>query len=700
MAKAVSLAAARRRADIEPRSRSGRRRHIPLFYKLSFANKILSVTLVLLTLLGISGTVGLQLVLRSRLHNEVASSTRMLAAEAAGRAAPLLAERNVKGLASLVSQLERIDDTIAYAMVVNRAGEVVAHTFSWDPPDIVLNPRGPPSPLGGDAYRMVSFQGHTYLDVAAPILDGVNGAGTLQVGIGIERVDRFVSQLNLLFLAGLAGLTLVGMVVARTFFRYATRPIVELTHLADQVSVGNLDVDFDFGVPVKCWEIKNCGRKDCAAYQNTLVQCWFIDGTPCEGYEPRFPQKLVGCRTCEVYRRHKGDEIVQLYDSFRHMTHDLQTSQDEVERSNRFQRSLIHNSFDGIIATDETGAIRIFNRVAQNLTGYAEQDVVGKMSWDEIFVSEMSRDLQRPLFQDRSGVIFGFYRQEKALRRKDGGMVDVRASAITLQEENRHVGKVFFFQDLREIKKLREELIQKERLAATGQTVASISHSVKNILDGLRGGAHIYNRGARIEDPAVRKEGWTMVQKNIDHISALVADLLNYAQDRKPDLESIDPNELIADVVATLQAKAEAQGTIVEVHPDEAVSHWMVDSHSMHQLLMNLVTNALDATAGIAGGWVRVSTHLTQGDQLEIRVRDNGAGIAPTLVDNLFFSMVSTKGSKGTGLGLLVVYKIASEHGGTVTVDTEMGPGATFRVFIPRASCNGSEDSAQESDAS
>jgi PAS domain S-box-containing protein len=671
-----------------------------VFYKLSFADKIVVLTLPLLAVLGVAWTVGFQLVLRSRLHDEVGSSTRMLAVAAAEQASPLLAKADARGLADFVTRLGRIDDTIAYALVVDRAGEVAAHTFSWDPPSVILARRGVPSPVGGDEYRIVRFDGHTYLDVVAPILSGTTGVGTLQVGIGVERIDRFVGRLNLLFLAGLGGLTFLGMVGARIFFRYATRPIVELTRLADQVSVGDLKVDFDFGVPVQCWEIKNCGREDCAAYRDTSVQCWFVDGTPCEGYEPRFPQKLMGCRTCEVYRKHKGDEIVQLYDSFRHMTHDLQAYQEEVERSNRFQGSLIHNSFDGIIATDETDKVRIFNRIAQNLTGYTEEDVVGKMTWHEIFVSELSRDMQQPLFEDGSGVIFGFYRQEQTLRRKDGGTVDVRASGITLEEEGQHVGKVFFFQDLGEIKKLREELIQKGRLAATGQTVASISHSVKNILDGLRGGAHVYNRGVRIEDPALRKEGWVMVQRNIDRISGLVADLLNYAQDRKPALERIDPNELIADVATTLQAKAEGQGTNVEVHPDDAVSRWMLDAHAVHQLLMNLVNNALDATAGIAGGWVCVSTHLTEGDELELRVQDNGPGVPLSLIDNLFVSVVSTKGSRGTGLGLPVVYKIAKEHGGTVVLDTEMGSGATFRVFIPRGSDNDLEDSVPASEPS
>lgn len=657
-------------------------RHLPVFYKLSFANKILVLTLALLALLGAAGAAGLYVLLRSRLHDEVALSTRMLALAAAEQAGVLLASGNTEGLRRFVSRLGSFDDSIAYALLANRDGEVVVHTFSWDPPTVVAEAPQPPPPVGNSGYRVVHFAGNGYLDVTVPILQGTVGAGFLRIGVKTRRIDRFVGGLSLLFVAGLGGLGLIGVFAGRLFFRYATRPIVELTRLADEVSTGNLHVDFDFGLPVRCWEIKGCTREDCAAYRNTAVQCWFVDGTPCEGYEPRFPQKLVGCRTCEVYRKHKGDEIVQLYDSFRHMTHDLRTYQEELQRSNRFQRSLIHNSFDGIIATDESDTIRVFNRVAQNLTGYTEDDVVGRMTWRQIFLSELGHDLERPLFEDRSGVIFGFYRQEKTLRCKDGSTVDVRASGVTLQEEGQPVGKVFFFQDLREVKKLREELIQKERLAATGQTVAAISHSVKNILDGLRGGAHLYNRGLQRGDEAARNEGWSIVQRNIDRISALVVDLLNYAQDRKPDLAPTNPNELIEDVATSLRAKAEHQGTLIELERDETVSTWMLDAHAVHQLLMDLVSNALDATAGIAGAWVRVAVCRAD-DELELRVQDNGPGVPPNLVDTLFSNMISTKGSKGTGLGLLVVHKIAKEHGGRVVLDTRMAPGATFRVFLP-----------------
>jgi len=85
---------------------------------------------------------------------------------------------------------------------------------------------------------------------------------------------------------------LVSFLIARHFLIYATKPIVTLTRIADEIALGNLDIDILFGTHVNCWEIKKCLHKDCVAYTNTAIQCWFVDGTPCEGYEPKFPEKL------------------------------------------------------------------------------------------------------------------------------------------------------------------------------------------------------------------------------------------------------------------------------------------------------------------------------------------------------------------------------------------------------------------------
>ena len=648
----------------------------------------------MLLLLGLSGTIIFQLVLRSQLLDEFANNVTATASVVANQAGHCPAVADTVCLETLLEDLKGADTTVGYAVIVHRNGEVLAHTFPWDPPDVILGYGGEPASSSGDtARRSVDIDGDRYLEVSAPIRAKTEGVGVLYIGVTTARISGFVGRLNLMFLGVLAGLTLLGMVAAQRYFRFMTRPIQEFTHLADEVSVGNLDVNFEFGRPVRCWEIKNCNQTSCAAHQDTSLQCWYVDGTPCEGYESRFPQKLVGCRTCEVYQAHKGDEIVQLADSFHHMTHVLRVSRDDLVRSDHFQRMLIQNSLGGVVATDEEGVVRIFNRVARKLTGYQETEVVGKLSWTELFVDEVSETVDRPSILDGSRP-FGFYRLETSIFDRAGKRVDILASAIPLLDGEAEIGKVFFFQDMRDIKALREELVGSARMAATGQTVASISHSIKNILEGLRGGAYIYNRGRRLEDVDIRAEGWEMVERNIHVISSLVADLLNYAKDRVPELAHHDPGELVADVEMTMRVKAEKGGVDVITRLDRAANPTRFDYHTMHQCLTNLVSNAIDATAGIDDAQVVISTQATDDDQLEIQVRDNGPGIAPEVVDKMFTAMISTKASRGTGLGLLVVHKVVAEHGGTVEVVPTRERGTIFSIKLPRGIRNSAPGSA------
>jgi C4-dicarboxylate-specific signal transduction histidine kinase len=109
-----------------------------------------------------------------------------------------------------------------------------------------------------------------------------------------------------------------------------------------------------------------------------------------------------------------------------------------------------------------------------------------------------------------------------------------------------------------------------------------------------------------------------------------------------------------------------------------------IDSHALHQALSNLISNAIDATAEADGALVRVSTAVPDDQTLEIRVRDNGPGVPEEVVRDLFTGMITTKGSKGTGLGLLVVHKIVGELGGTVEMCSNTPEGACFRIQLPR----------------
>ena len=526
-----------------------------------------------------------------------------------------------------------------------------------------------------------SFHNDSPIMKAIPVMQSGIRRGILHIGVDIKQARRFATRV--VVAVGLLMLLPVFLILvaSRAVVRKAVWPLKRLTQVADEISSGNLDPVADFGVRVNCWEIKNCQRPDCKAYQNFKKQCWYVDGTPCIGYEPRFPQKLAGCRTCEVYQLHRGDEIVRLADAFKHMTNVLVESRENLVKSDDYQKRLIRNSFDGIVATDENDVITIFNRVAEELTGYSRENVIDRKSWREFFEEGLEKIMDIPLTHEKERRLRGFAPRESQVRRADGGLVDIRLAGISLFEKGLHLGRVFFFQDLREIKKLREDLILNERMAATGQAAAGISHSVRNILDGLRGGVFIFKQGKRKGDEKKVEMGWDMIERNMEIISDLVKDLLNFAKDRVPEYEECDPAELLKSVVEGAGLNSN-DGVHIRIEIDEPARKVRLDRHAFHQCLTSLVRNAAEAVPYDRKSEITLGAILSNGKTV-FYVRDNGEGMNPATIEKVKRGMFSTKGSKGTGLGLQVVQKIVNEHKGELKIDSKVDVGTTFRIEIP-----------------
>jgi PAS domain S-box-containing protein len=515
------------------------------------------------------------------------------------------------------------------------------------------------------------------------VVSDLQSGQVFEHSIADKAFQQHLKRIKPIFFVSLGCLILVSSLFAVRLSKDLTKPVVRLTGLADEISQGNLDVDIAFGQHVNCWEIKHCRKNECAAYENREVQCWFVDGTPCEGYEPRFPQKLGQCRQCEVYHAHRGDEIVQLADSFKHMAYKLKTSQKDLKGAYNLQKCLIENSFDGIIASDMNGVILIFNRVAEQLTGFQDDEVVGKKTWRNFFYPDLLEEIHKPLLDDGSTVLQGFPPRESVIFRRDGNLVPVWVGGVSLTVKEQDVGRVVFFHDIREVKRLRQNLIDSERMAAVGQTVASISHSIKNILDGLRGGVYVHQHGQELNDQEKKNLGWEMIHKNIDIISELVIDLLNYSKDRQLEFQRYSPNKLTREVCMIMERKAESRNIQLIHREDDQTKEAIFDPYAMHQCLLNIVSNAIDAIPPDRQGRVEVTTFRDGENRLCFKVLDNGVGMNREIKDKILKGMFSTKGSKGTGLGLLVVQKIIQEHQGKLEIDSKKGEGSEFLVSLP-----------------
>jgi signal transduction histidine kinase len=224
---------------------------------------------------------------------------------------------------------------------------------------------------------------------------------------------------------------------------------------------------------------------------------------------------------------------------------------------------------------------------------------------------------------------------------------------------------------------------QQERLAELGENIAGLAHCVKNLLNGFKGGEYLVNRAIKRQDLGMVGKGWSMVEKNIGRISKLVLDMLTYVKDREPEYSEVDLNNLIEEAKEVLNLQAEKVGVEIKTKTDENLRMVTLDSKGILRCLVNLIGNGIDACSE-EGGVVSVESRLGSDDYFELAVSDTGCGMDQDTLKVLFRRFFSTKGSKGTGLGLPVVQQIVKEHQGSITVKSEVGHGTTFTLRLPR----------------
>ena len=194
--------------------------------------------------------------------------------------------------------------------------------------------------------------------------------------------------------------------------------------------------------------------------------------------------------------------------------------------------------------------------------------------------------------------------------------------------------------------------MQAERLAAVGQTIAALSHHIKNILQGLQIGGKMLKMGIEDKDDKLLRQGWAIVEKNQGKIYDLVMDMLSYSKDREPALEETDLGGVARDVVELIEPRAKERGVALTTALDAKLPKCPADPEGVHRALLNIVGNALDAVEGVDGAKVTITTlGEPDGKWLRIEVTDNGPGVPAEKQTEIFRPFVSTKGVARHGFG-------------------------------------------------
>jgi PAS domain S-box-containing protein len=269
---------------------------------------------------------------------------------------------------------------------------------------------------------------------------------------------------------------------------------------------------------------------------------------------------------------------------------------------------------------------------------------------------------------------------EEVVYSAEGERINVLCTTAPIHDAEGHVeGAIEMSVDITELRRLQPQL------ASIGLLVGSISHGIKGLLSGLDGGIYLINTGFEKERPERVEKGWEMVQRNVAAIRSMVLDILYYAKDRELALTEVSVEELVSELRELMGKKASDQGIALQMDVRPGAGTLQGDYRAIRSTLVNILENSLEACRNDRrkeAHRVRLAAWRTP-PWMVFEIEDDGIGMDRETREKVFTLFFSSKGIKGTGLGLFIANKIVDRHGGTIEVESEPGRGARFLIRLP-----------------
>ncbi len=270
---------------------------------------------------------------------------------------------------------------------------------------------------------------------------------------------------------------------------------------------------------------------------------------------------------------------------------------------------------------------------------------------------------------------------EEVVTSKNNETINVLVHTAPLKNADGDIENVIEMStDITQIRKLQD------KLSSIGLLIGSISHGIKGILGGLDGGIYMVNSGLKKDDNERINKGWDMVLRNVRRIRTMVLDILYYAKDREPNWENIDAAEMLNDVFRLMDDRAKRLKIELTTDIAPGTGNIEAERQAVKSLLVNLVENSIDACRTDTQKTSHYINLKLSGDKENVflQVSDNGIGMDRETREKAFSLFFSSKGAGGTGLGLFISNKIIQAHGGSISLESELGKGSTINVIFPR----------------
>ncbi|RNA68486.1 PAS domain-containing sensor histidine kinase [Alteribacter keqinensis] len=349
----------------------------------------------------------------------------------------------------------------------------------------------------------------------------------------------------------------------------------------------------------------------------------------------------------------------------------------ELKRMNHMNQLILESVEDGILGIDKDFDVVMWNEAAEEMTGFGRDELKPNFiiqllsTLYEGEMEELTQSFKRGSGLAKKEVI---RKSNITLYRKDGTPYLAEFTVTPMVSDEEVVGSVFTFRDITEKRKSEEMLHQSEKLSAVGQLAAGIAHEIRNPLTSLKGFLQLIEIYGN-----EKKEYFDIMKSEFGRIEQILTELLILSKPQTLTKETCEMSEMLSHISTLLETQAIIKNIGIEKEFTASDVYITCAQHQIKQVFVNLIKNAIESME--SGGVITVRLEKS-GNQAVVKVIDQGCGIPKEKLARIGEPFYSTKDT-GTGLGLMVTFKIIEEHGGTVTIDSRVGEGTTFTIAFP-----------------
>ncbi|KQL49150.1 diguanylate cyclase [Brevibacillus choshinensis] len=367
-------------------------------------------------------------------------------------------------------------------------------------------------------------------------------------------------------------------------------------------------------------------------------------------------------------------QVVRIISCSRDMT-EHRMIEKELKATHANYRLITENMSDMIFVYKKDGPVLYVSASHTKQLGYPIHEFLGMSGLEQAsLIHPDDMELVTSLFgrdwtdENETTVVY-------RLRHRDGHWVSVESRYKPIRDEEGHVDSVMIVsRDVSEIMETKELLRQSDKLSAIGQLAAGIAHEIRNPLTSLRGFVQL------LQASMADQRYCEIMLSELDRINFIVTELLVLAKPQGMKFLKKNPGQIVQNVVSLLESQANMNNVIFHVNMDSQLPMISCDENQLKQVFINICKNAIEALP--EGGEVFVEGKTLMDSRIQISIRDTGCGIEPNRLPRLGEPFYTTK-ENGTGLGLMVSYRILEDHGGSFSIESERDKGTTVHITLP-----------------